>query len=174
MGQAVKQGALVLAISCLLAGGNWLWGSARLSLVADPSVYELELSAPLVEISSARALFDEGAHLFIDTRPGNPQERPTIAGSFVIREAHFDDDLLALLDDLYPEDPIILFGDGSLIGTNNVAGRLQTRGYEDVQILRGGVAGWEKTQGDMGQPYLPEDFIAEPDADPDAEQGGQQ
>jgi len=104
-------------------------------------------------------LFDEGMHLFVDTRSGNPTGRPTIAGSFVIRETTFDDDLLALMDDLYPEDPIILFGNGSLIGTNNVAGRLQVRGYENIQILRGGVIGWEKAAGDMGRPYLPEGFI---------------
>ena len=49
-----------------------------------------------------------------------------------------------------------VFGNGDLVGANNVAGRLQGRGFGDVQILRGGLAGWEKAGGMVGTAYLPE------------------
>jgi rhodanese-related sulfurtransferase len=153
---SLKEAGLVLLAAMVVAAANWLAGDEKLSLTADPSVYELELYAPLVEIAAAQDLFDEGIHLFIDTRPGDPTDRPTIAGAFVIREETFDDDLLALFDDLYPEDPVVVFGNGDLVGANNVAGRLQGRGFGDVQILRGGLAGWEKAGGMVGTAYLPE------------------
>lgn len=158
---AFKEASLLLAAALVLTAVSWLARPDSLPLLADPAVYELELAAPVVEIPAALQLFDEGAHLFIDTRPIEPGSQPTIAGAFIIREATFDDDLLALFDDLYPEDPLILFGDGDLVGTNNVAGRLLARGFSDVQIMRGGVKGWQAADGGLGQPYLPGGFPRE-------------
>lgn len=155
---SLREAGLVLLAAVVLAAGNWLAGGERLALRADPTVYELELAVPLLEIPAALELFQQGAHLFIDTRAGDPETRDTIAGAFVIREASFDDDLLALFDDLYPEDPVILFGNGDLVGTNNVASRLLGRGFTDVQILRGGLQGWEAAGGQLGSPYLPAGF----------------
>nr|MEE4266779.1 rhodanese-like domain-containing protein [Candidatus Krumholzibacteria bacterium] len=158
---AWKQAAFIMLLTVVLTAGSWMMRTPRLPLQADPTVYELELSAPVVEIAQARLLFDEGAHLFIDTRAGDPTDRPTIAGAFVIREQNFDDDLLALFDDLFPEDPVIVFGSGNMVGASNVAGRLLGRGFTDVQILRGGMAGWEKDGGLLGSAYLPPDFVAD-------------
>jgi rhodanese-related sulfurtransferase len=152
---SLREAGLLLLVTAVLTAGSWLARPDRLPLSADPAVYELELAAPLLEIPDALALFDEGAHLFIDTRDLEPGSQPTISGAFVIRESTFDDDLLALFDDLFPEDPVILFGDGDLVGTNNVAGRLLARGFSDVQILRGGLQGWQAAGGDLGSPYVP-------------------
>lgn len=157
---SLREAGLVLLAAGILASVNWLAGAAKLPLRADPAVYELELAVPLVEIPEALALFTQGAHLFIDTRAGVPQAGDTIAGAFVIREGSFDDDLLALFDDLYPEDPVILFGNGDLVGTNNIANRLLERGFSDVRILRGGLQGWRGAGGRLGSPYLPEGFPA--------------
>jgi len=60
--QALKQGGWLLAVSLLLAIGNWMFGSTHLALMADPAVYELELAVPVVEIPAALELFDEGRH----------------------------------------------------------------------------------------------------------------
>ena len=158
---AFKEAALLIFAALVLTAVSWLLRPDGLPLVADPAVYELELVAPVVEIPAALEFFDEGMHLFIDTRPIEPNSQPTIAGAFIIREATFDDDLLALFDDLYPEDPVILFGDGDLVGTNNVAGRLQARGFVDVQILRGGVDGWQSAGGALGSAYVPEGLASE-------------
>ncbi len=152
---SLKEAGLILLLAVVVTGGTWLLRPQRLPLLADATVYELELEAPVVEIAQARHFFDEGAHLFIDTRPGDPAGRPTIAGAFVIREARFDDDLLALFDILFPEDPIIVFGKGDMLGANNVAARLKARGYEDVQILRGGVSAWQAAGGDLGSAFVP-------------------
>ena len=154
----LNEAVWLLLVAVVLTAVSWLIRDPRLPLTADPAVYELELAAPVVEVADALALFDEGIHLFIDTRAGDPTDRPTVAGAFVIREAQFDDDLLALFDDLYPEDPVVVFGSGDMVGANNVAGRLLGRGFVEVQILRGGLKGWEGAGGMVGSAYLPDDF----------------
>ena len=155
---SLKEAGLLILVAAGLTVVSWQARTEPLPLLADPTVYELELTAPVIEISTALDLFDEGAHLFIDTRSGQSGNEPTIAAAFIIRESSFDDDLLVLFDDLFPEDPVILFGNGDLVGTNNVAGRLQARGFTDIQILRGGMQGWLSAGGDVGDPYLPEGF----------------
>jgi rhodanese-related sulfurtransferase len=168
----LKEAGLILVLTLVLTGVWWLARTPHLPLLADPTVYELELDAPLVEVPQARELFDEGAHLFIDTRPGNPLERPTIAGAFIIREASFDDDLLALFDILFPEDPLIVFGRGDMQGANNIASKLQARGFTDVQILRGGVKSWEQAGGQLGSAYIPDGFPLDDGSLPSGDGGG--
>ena len=158
------QALVLLAVTVVLAGAAWVLRPAPLPLAADPLSYELELSAPLVELAEARALFQEGNHFFIDTRPEAGPGVETLSGSFIIREQEFDDDLLRLLDVLYREDPVILFGDGNLMGVSNVAARMQERGFLSVQIMRAGVSAWRKAGGDMGEAYIPE-LPADPQED---------
>ena len=151
----LKEGSLILLIAVLLTGATWMLRPQKLPVLADPAVYDLELEAPVVELGPAQEFFAEGAHLFVDTRPGDPRGRDTIAGALVLRENSFDDDLLALFDILYPEDPIIVFGQGDMTGPNNVAGKLLARGYNHVQILRGGVKAWQDAGGELGSAFLP-------------------
>ncbi|MDP2093102.1 MAG: TSUP family transporter, partial [Hydrogenophaga sp.] len=61
-----------------------------------------------------------------------------------VRPDAFDDDLLALLDIITPEDRLVLYGDGNLAVANNVAARLGQRGYANVELLRGGLAAWRE------------------------------
>ena len=154
VGLVARQAALLLLVSLLIAAGSWLLRSDSLSWQADPTTYELELSAPLVELADALILFEEGDHLFMDTRRDAAEAEETISDAFILREASFDNDLLALMDDVYPEDPILLFGNGELTGVSNVAARLQQRGYENVSILRVGVKGWKKAGGLVSAPTI--------------------
>ena len=148
---AVRQALWLLALSVVLAAGRWAFVGERLPLKADAAGYELELAAPLVEVARARRSYDEGVHLFIDTREAGPGVEDTVPGAFVIRPGSFDDDMLALLDIIVPEDRLILFGDGSLALANNVAARLIARGYANVEILKGGLGAWR----DAGGPLSP-------------------
>lgn len=150
------QALRLLLVAIVLASAGWMLRPDPLPFVADPLTYELEVSAPLIELGEAFLLFDEGNHLFIDTRSMAGPEVETIAGSFLIREASFDDDLLRLMDDFFPEDPVVLFGDGNLMGVSNVAAKLQERGYESVSILRSGLQAWRDGGGDISLPYFPE------------------
>jgi rhodanese-related sulfurtransferase len=136
---------LVLAAAAVTAV-TWYFRADPLPLRADPSYYELELAAPLVDPAGALLLFDEGNHLFVDTRP---DAATTIPGAFRVREATFDDDLLANFDFLTPNDPLVVFGDGSLAAASNVAGRLKERGYADVVILAGGLEAWRRQGGPL-------------------------
>ncbi len=152
--QPLIQAFGLVAAAVIVAGLSWGLRTDSLTWKADPTTYEMELSAPLVEMAEALRLFDEGDYLFIDTRRDAAEAEVTVSGAFIIREATFDDDLLALMDDLYPEDPIILFGNGELSGVSNVTNRLQTRGYENILILRVGVKGWQKAGGMVSPPLL--------------------
>jgi len=141
-----KEAGMLLLVAVLATGGWWARNSERLPLRADPAVYELELEAPLVPVATARTLYDEGAHLFVDTRP--PAAGETIPGSLFVREASFDDDLVANIDFMYPEDELILFGNGNLSGASNIAGRLRQRGFKNLNILQGGLSAWKQAGGD--------------------------
>lgn len=144
-----RQALLLLALSTVLAAGRWAFIGERLPLQADAADYELELAAPLIAVAPARRCYDEGVHLFIDTRESGPQLVDTVPGAFPIRPGSFDDDVLALLDIIVPEDRLILFGDGSLVAANNVAARLIKRGYGQVEILKGGLDAWRAAGGPL-------------------------
>lgn len=154
LGQPLVQAGLLLLVAVLATGISWVVRGDSLSWQADITTYEMELSAPLVEVAEAMRLFDEGDYLFIDTRNQAADAAITISGAFIIREKSFDDDLLALMDDLYPEDPIVLFGNGELSAVSNITNRLQSRGYDNLLILRVGVKGWEKAGGMVSPPML--------------------
>jgi len=141
---SLQEAGLLLLIAVLAAAGWWLRGTDRLPLTADPTVYELELEAPQLKIAAALAAYEEGVQLFVDTRPAAAL---TIPGSLFIREATFDDDLLENFDFLFPEDQLILFGDGNLTAASNIAGRLHERGFPNVTILKGGLTAWQEAGG---------------------------
>ncbi len=139
-----REAGILLLVAVLATGGWWARNTDRLPLRADPAFYQLELEAPLLAIREALAFYDDGAHLFVDTRIGGSE---TIPGSLFIREATFDDDLLNNFDFMFAEDTLIIFGDGNLTATSNIAGRLKERGYQNVHILRGGLPAWIKGGG---------------------------
>ena len=148
-GAAFREAALLLALSCVILAVSWALRSDPLPLVADARTYELELAAPLVGPEAAIQLFDEGVHLFIDTRGVEPGSVATIAGALPIRAESFDDDLFDLFDFLMPEDPLVLFGDGDLLSVSTIASRLTDKGYTDLLILDGGVEAWRKAGGEV-------------------------
>ena len=143
----VQAGGLLL-LAVVLTAASWLLRPDRLPFLADPAAYELDLAAPLVSVKQALVLYEEGDHLFIDTREAvaDPREIP---GSFRIRAYSLDDDLRRLLDVVYPEDPLILYGSGDLLQISSVAARLAERGFTDVQILGGGVRAWQAAGGEL-------------------------
>lgn len=144
----LRQAGVLLAVAVGLTALVWAVRPDRLPLVADAAVYELELAAPLVTPAEALVLFDDGDFLFLDTRPVDPGTVDTISGAFTLRAATFDDDLRLLTDIFLPEDPLLLFGDGDLSPVSNLAARLQARGYENLVILKGGLADWARAGGE--------------------------
>ena len=144
---AARQAVLVLGLSLAVAAGRWAWPGPRLPLRADRADYEIELAAPLVDVATARRSYDEGVHLFIDTREPGPAVTERVPGAFFIRPGTFDDDVRALLDTIVPEDRFILYGDGNLALANNVAARLVQRGYPNVELLKGGLTAWRAAGG---------------------------
>lgn len=144
---AGRQALFLLLLGLALAGVRWVAWGPRLPLQADPADYELELAAPLVDVVTARRHYDEGLHLFIDTREPGPDVVDAVPGAFPVRPATFDDDMLALLDIVVPEDKLVLYGDGNLALANNVAARLLQRGYPNLELLKGGLAAWRQAGG---------------------------
>ena len=137
---------MILAVTLLVALISWLLRTPRLPLSADLSVYELEIDHPLLTIEEALRLYEEGSHLFIDTREPDLESMTRLPGAMQVRPMRFDDDLRVIIDFVFPEDPLILYGDG-LQSTAAVAGRFTERGYEDVSLLGGGLKDWERAGG---------------------------
>ena len=139
----------LLALALLLALGSWAVRTPRLPLLADFSLYELELAAPRISATQAKELFDEGVYLFVDTRPIPDLETVEhIPGAFHIRAESFDDDLAALMDFLYPEDALVLYGGEDLQTLSAIATRFQARGYAQLSLMAGGMDGWRQAGGE--------------------------
>jgi len=145
--RALREALWLLAAAAILTAASWALRNDGLPLRADPTFYNLELEAPLITPGEALAFYNEGLHLFIDTRPGNGLDQATIPGAFPVRQSSFDDDLLDLFDFIAPTDPLILFGDGNLLPISAIAARLKDRGYPEVSILDGGLDAWRKAGG---------------------------
>lgn len=148
---SLKEAGLLLLVAVAATALSWILRGDRLPFLADPTVYELELAAPLVKVGKALALYDEGDYLFVDTRSDPGEEFQTIPGAFFIRADTFDDDLLEYFDFSGPEDHFILFGDGNLLPISNIASRMKDRGYENVFILKGGLDAWRSGGGDISR-----------------------
>lgn len=152
---ALRQAGALLLVSIVAASTLWALRGDRLELSADPAVYELEISVPLVEPDEALAIYDEGLRVFIDTRDDDDTGE-IIPGSFHIRAASFEDDLWEAGEFVYPEDPVLLYGSGDLASVSLVADLLLARGFEDVLILRGGLSAWRAAGGEISEPLPPE------------------
>lgn len=147
---ALGQAGWLLAVTLLLTAGSWALRPGRLPLLADASVYELELSAPLIDVPTALGLYEEGMHIFIDTRSAEDAAVSGLAvpGSVSVRQENFDDDLLAIFDFVGPDDPLVLYDNGGLLIASNIAARLAERGFGDLSIMAGGVAAWREAGGE--------------------------
>lgn len=139
---------LMLGLAVLLAAGTWLIRTPRLPLHADLSLYELDLAAPVVSPVDAVAAYRGNTHIFVDTRPEPDGRR--IPGAMVLRPDTFDEDFREVFDFLLPEDALILFGDGNLLLTSNVAQKLAARGFTDLSLLQGDLDAWEAAGGELG------------------------
>jgi hypothetical protein len=146
---SLREAGLLLLIALAATALSWFLRSDGLSWQADPVTYELELAAPLLGTDDALLLYDEGIHLFIDTRVHSEGGFETVPGAFFIREASFDDDLLEYFDFMTTDDYLILFGDGDLFPVSNIAARLKERGYSNLLILKGGLGAWKNAGGEI-------------------------
>ncbi|MCP4546059.1 MAG: hypothetical protein GY835_06300 [bacterium] len=142
-----SEAALILMLAFLLSSFSWALRSDRLAPVADPAVYEFELEFPLVTAEESLIFYEEGTHYFIDIRPGDFSGFEHIPGAFSIRTDTFEDDLLVVLDFIYPTDPLIVYGTGDLQRAAAMTARFRDRGYENLSILAGGYPAWRKAGG---------------------------
>ena len=142
----VREAALLLAAALVAATTAWALRTPRLPLRADETAYLQEWAAPVISAGEAVALYAAGSHHFVDTRDPAPGAA-RVPGAFVIRPDSFADDLLAAADFIYPEDPIVLYGSGDAAPVSSVAARFQERGYAQVVIMLGDLAGWRAAGG---------------------------
>ena len=152
----LKEIGVLLIFALAGTAASWALRTDPLPLNADSAFYQLELDAPLIEPAAAITLYDEGEYLFIETRAAQKESVATIPGAIPVRSASFDDDLLDVFDFMQPGDPLILFGDGNMVPTSNIASRLKGRGYDNIKILRGGINAWIKAHGPITRLPQPE------------------
>jgi len=145
----VTREALWLILITLVATGlSWSLRTPRFPLVAEISDYVLDLDYPVLPVETCIEYFESGSHLFIDTR-GLDEAEDYIPGAFFIGNESFEDDLREIFDFIYPEDPLILYGDGRLQSTAAVAARFEARGYKVAGLMRGGLEGWRAAGGEL-------------------------
>ncbi|MFH1843990.1 MAG: rhodanese-like domain-containing protein [bacterium] len=140
----VREAVILLAAALVLAGGSWLLRAEPLPLAADASLYEIELAAPLISLEQAFSRYDSGSHLFVDTREPALITQVRIGGSFAIRASTFADDLIEAADFIWREDALVLYGNGDLRDVSSVAARFLERGYENIEIMAGGIEAWRQ------------------------------
>ncbi|MBC8366352.1 rhodanese-like domain-containing protein [bacterium] len=146
---------LLLAVLTLVAMGlSWLVRTPRFPLVAEISDYEMDLDYPVFAAHDCVAFYEAGTHLFIDTR-NLASPAPYIPGAFSISLDSFDEDLRQVFDFIYPEDALLLYGDGRLQATAAVAARFEERGYKVEGIMRGGIEAWHKAGGELSGEVSP-------------------
>jgi rhodanese-related sulfurtransferase len=148
----LRQAGLLLLLAAGVAVVAWLSRPEKVALRADPAFYRLELDAPLLATADALDLYTAGRHLFLDTRAVAPGSVATIPGAIPVRAAHFDQDLYENREFLYPEDPVVLFGDGNLLAVSTVAARLRERGFAEITIMAGGLDAWRRSGGPLSEP----------------------
>ncbi len=141
--RTLREAGAILVLTLLCALAAWLLRTPRLPIIADHETYEFEIAQPLVDAATALAYFEAGSHLFVDTRDRARFDLARVPGAMNVRPENFDDDLGALMDFIYPEDPILLYGD-RLQGTAAVAGRFAERGYAELILLVGGFDAWRE------------------------------
>lgn len=137
---ALRQAGSLLLLAAAASLVLWAVRSDRLPLLADPDAYALDLPVPMISQAEARRFYEAGSHLFIDTRRADAAGG--IPGALVVREGSFADDLAAVMDFVYPEDSLILYGDATPLPVAAVAIRFLERGYRNIWILQGGLTAW--------------------------------
>lgn len=141
-----RQTGLLLLLTVVLSVATWLVRPDRLPLQANAKFYALDLPAPLVSVDEALAAYDEGLTVFIDTRADATLD-DAIPGAFLVRAATFADELAEVRDFIFPEDPLILYGEDAPVPVGDVAALFLARGHEDVRILQGGLTAWRQGGG---------------------------
>ena len=149
--RTLREAGLLLAVAVLLAVTTWAVRSEQLPLLASADVYELELSAPVMDLDRALRAYEAGSHLFVDIRQSAPSGSSYIPGAFTIRQDSFEDDLMAASDFIYPEETLVLYGTGDLQVVAAVASRFLDRGYENIFIMSGGIDAWRRAGGPVAQ-----------------------
>lgn len=145
LGASLREAPVLLAVALAVAVIAWFMRSEKLPLRPDVARHVYDLSAGTAAVAEALELYDAGTHYFVDTRPDEPGGG--IPGSFRVREASFADDLFEQRDFLYPDVPVIVYGEDNLQQVSAVAARLQERGFADVKILAEGLSGWRAAGG---------------------------
>ncbi len=150
----MRETLLLAALTLAALAIVWFLRTPRFPLIAEISDYEMDLDYPVLAVEDCVAFYEAGSHLFIDARGLAPPES-YIPGAFFIGLESFDEDLREVIDFIYPEDALLLYGDGRLQATAAVAARFEERGYRVEGLMRGGIVAWRKAGGEVTEEASP-------------------
>ncbi|MFN0149146.1 MAG: rhodanese-like domain-containing protein [bacterium] len=143
--RALREGALLLAISAALAFGVNAARAKPLPLRTDPRLLALQIDMPVISATDAALAFDAGDRIFLDARETDVFREGHIGGAFSVAAQEFDDRYGAISAFLSPETPIIVYGDEARASdVETVARRLKDAGHTNISLLLDGFGGWEK------------------------------
>jgi len=110
---------------------------------------ELEAAGfPILTPANARALHQEGRHLFLDARPLAEYHPGHIPGAFPLPVADFDTHFPDIAPILDPDSPLIVYcGNPACDQALRLAQRLRDAGYHNVSLFPDGYEAWSATDG---------------------------
>ncbi len=148
---AAREGLILLAISFFVGlafngvTGQGIFGTGEAG-PASPSGAPLP-SSEIISLEQAKALYDTGEALFIDTRHAYDFELGHIAGAVNMPLKGADAAVSALTEPT--GRTLVLYCDGAECNSSlEVGGKLVMKGYTDVRIFFGGWRSWNE----MGYP----------------------
>lgn len=148
LGRTLYEAVLLAVLTLVVTAISWSIRTPRFPLLAEISDYEMDLDFPVLPPETCLEFYEAGTHLLIDAR-GLADPEFYIPGAFFIGLDNFDEDLRDVLDFIYPEDALVLYGDGRLTATAAVAARFEERGYHVEGLMRGGVEAWRRAGGEV-------------------------
>jgi len=141
--RAIREGALLLALSAVAAFGSNALRKAPLPLLADPRVLALEVDMPVIYAKEAVAAFDAGDHIFLDAREYEAYRMGHIGGAFAVPAEDFGARYEALGPLLAGETGVIVYGWAAApAAVERLAKTLLSAGVTGARFLVDGYEAW--------------------------------
>lgn len=139
--RAIREGALLLALSVAAAFGSNALRSDPLPFLADPRVLALEVDVPVIYAKEAAAL--EGDHIFLDARDYEAYGSGHIGGAFAVPAEDFGTRYETLGPFLAGETKVIVYGwSAAPAAPERLAKMLLSAGVTRGLFLVDGFEGW--------------------------------
>jgi rhodanese-related sulfurtransferase len=137
---------LVLSLACGTVA-NWV-SPARIPWIGDWENYietkALKDKITLVTAAQAKALFDQGTHLFLDARPKADYDAGRIPTALSLPYTQVDEGMIHVQQYLTPTQPIVTYCSGKDCDESFMLTKyLRLQGFTNIVLFAGGMEQWK-------------------------------